>query len=409
MVDVRQLAIKIVLSTLVLAVACGIARNSHASSTLTIAPSSEGVYELQGVGMDSVAAMDITVSYDSTSLTNPRVTQGSLISGAMLAVNDLTPGQVRLGIIRSTAVTGTGSIASITFDRTGSGAGKILSLSATFSNVKGKSVPVLVQVTNAADETVVAADQGAATTSGSSSASAVEAGTTGATLGGVLVQPGATDPGQQKEEIVTASTTTEPETTGAEQATASSREASGMTLAANQPRGIPLTNSVLDRFREYRGERTVKALVALFEGNDAAAGFRQEPKVVLSDGKAVARVIFIDKTQGGARPDFALRSARLISMKRDVTRPDTWVAEVKPDKGASSANVVVAINGALRDFPLTVAPKAAQDPKAPGKITKKSFSLYLSGKGRDLNRDGKRDYIDDYIYAANYVAAQPVK
>jgi hypothetical protein len=41
----------------------GQAQDGFAASTLTIAPSSDGVYAHQGVGMDSVVAMNITVSH----------------------------------------------------------------------------------------------------------------------------------------------------------------------------------------------------------------------------------------------------------------------------------------------------------------------------------------------------------
>ena len=95
----------------------GLAQDGFAASTLTIAPSSDGVYALQGSGMDSVAAMDITVSYDSTTLASPQFTQGDMISGAMVAVNDTIPGTVRIGIVRTTPVTGTGVIATLTFTR----------------------------------------------------------------------------------------------------------------------------------------------------------------------------------------------------------------------------------------------------------------------------------------------------
>jgi len=380
------------------------------AATLTIAPSGDGVYALQGVGMDGVAAMEIKVSYDPASLMNPRIAQGGLVSGAVVAINDRIPGQVRMAIIRTTPVKGNGVIATFTFDRAGSAAGKILSLTAKFSNIEGKAIPVLVQISNAAESAVSASDQGAAATVGSGAASAA-AGIPVVTPGGAPMLVVAPAPGQQKEQAVSSPMATEPaaEKTSATRATAVSPEAAGMTASLEQAKGIQQFTSVLDRFREYRGERTVKALLALFEQRDAASGFRQEPRAVLTDGKATAKIIFSAKAPGGLAPDFALNNARLISMKRDYDQPDTWVAEVKPGKGAHAASLIVSWNGAMREFPLTLAPKVTSDPKTPGKFTEKAFSLYLSGKGRDLNNDGTCDYIDDYMYAVNYVAVQPVK
>ena len=44
-----------------------------------------GVYDVQGQGFDGGGAMDITLEYDSATLANPRVSQGRLISGAMMS------------------------------------------------------------------------------------------------------------------------------------------------------------------------------------------------------------------------------------------------------------------------------------------------------------------------------------
>jgi len=58
-----------------------------AAPALTISSSGNGTFVLQGSAVDGVAALDITVRYDVATLTNPQVTQGGLISGAMMAVN----------------------------------------------------------------------------------------------------------------------------------------------------------------------------------------------------------------------------------------------------------------------------------------------------------------------------------
>ena len=95
---------------------------------------------IQGTGFENVGAMHFTVLYDTSSLGNPRVVQGALISGAMMMPNATVPGSVQLGIIRVTPIQGSGVIATLTFDRTGSSAGKILSVAVkNFSNVNGRS------------------------------------------------------------------------------------------------------------------------------------------------------------------------------------------------------------------------------------------------------------------------------
>jgi hypothetical protein len=100
--------------------------------------------------MENVAAMDITITYDAASLSNPRVQQGGLISGALTAVNLNVPGTVRMAIIRTTPIQGSGIIATLTFDRTGGSGGKITGLGARLSNLDGRPLPALAQVINPA-------------------------------------------------------------------------------------------------------------------------------------------------------------------------------------------------------------------------------------------------------------------
>lgn len=409
--SMRAIATTFVCSALLLAAACCLARDCHAASTVVLAPSGDGVYSLQGLGMEDVAAMDIVVSYDPATLTNPRVSQGSLISGAFIAVNDRVPGQVRMGIIRVTPVRGTGDIATLTFDRRGNAPGKILSLTARFSNSESNTVEAVARVSDAADSAEPVSKPGTGETT--DTGAPVPSGIPLAGAGGVFVQsiqPGAPALERQQEEGAARAQAMEPDSgnTLSTSATATSPGAAGMTVSSEQAKSIRQVTSVLDRFREYRGERTVKALMALFERNEGADGFRQEPGVVLSDGKATAKIIFTAKAPGGVTPDFALNSVHLISLKRADERPEAWVAEVKPEKGVYSASFIVSQNGELRELPLTLAPKISPDPKTPGTVTEKAFRRYLRGKGRDLNRDGKRDYIDDYIYTANYAAARQV-
>lgn len=60
--------------------------------------------------------------------------------------------------------------------------------------------------------------------------------------------------------------------------------------------------------------------------------------------------------------------------------------------------------------PLTITPKISMKPTGAGAITEADFTNFLKAgktaktKKFDLNGDGKRDYIDDYIFTANYVS-----
>lgn len=77
---------------------------------------------------------------------------------------------------------------------------------------------------------------------------------------------------------------------------------------------------------------------------------------------------------------------------------------MRPVKGVHEASVSVLSNGSTTEIPMTVAPPL---PVRPGL---QDFSDFLKGAGKtaavDLNNDGKKNYIDEYIYTVNYLAAR---
>ena len=65
----------------------GNAAVAQAAATLSVAPSGNGQYLVQGAGLEWVAGMDVVIQYDKTKLANPRVVQGGLVSGAIMVTN----------------------------------------------------------------------------------------------------------------------------------------------------------------------------------------------------------------------------------------------------------------------------------------------------------------------------------
>jgi hypothetical protein len=380
----------------------------YAASTLEALPAGDGVFVIQGTGIENAGAMDFTIVYDTSSLANPRVVQGGLISGALMVVNDKTPGAVRLGIIRVTPIQGSGVIATLTFDRKGSSAGKILSLAVNkFSNVNGQTLPVTARISNPAD---VPAD---ASGSAQKQEAGQVAGAVPPSAGGVLVVPLGGVAAEEKKDQTAAAAQAETSPAGDTAAAvkepgASSAGPKGITASLEpQKKKVQQFMSVLERFQKNRKERTAKTFLSFFD-QDEANGFRQEPPVALSDGKTTVKVFFVVPASGSTAPDFALRGAKLISLKKDTDRSNTWVIETQPEKGEYEASLMVSQGDVILEYPLTLAPKISlNDGSRP--VTDEDFNRYLSGKRKDLNNDGKRDYLDDYIFTANFIVARQKK
>ncbi|HKZ17332.1 MAG TPA: hypothetical protein VJ161_07700, partial [Geobacteraceae bacterium] len=115
---------------------------------------------------------------------------------------------------------------------------------------------------------------------------------------------------------------------------------------------------------------------------------------------------------GNDSPSFALRGASLISLKADG---NGWVIETLPDRKVHEASLTVLGNGQRIEIPLTVAPPIDSGKGPTGGPDNAAFARFLKNRGTDkaprfdLNGDGVRNYLDDYIFTANHIAKRGSK
>jgi hypothetical protein len=162
--------------------------------------------------------------------------------------------------------------------------------------------------------------------------------------------------------------------------------------------------SVLDFFREYTGKRNLKAFVALFD-KASIRGVRQEPAVALSDGKTKVKLFVLIPSTGKEAPNFAVKNAKLISLKPDG---NAWVIETLPDEKTYDSSVTVLDNGLLTRIPLTIAPPIEMDVvKVHANGDNEIMPTRRAGTAKDAvspkKIDAVRNYVDDYIFTANYI------
>ena len=175
---------------------------------------------------------------------------------------------------------------------------------------------------------------------------------------------------------------------------------------------ITIHKSILERFRDFQGEKSPEALKALFTAA-TMPGIRQEPAIVLADGKTRLKVFIDLPAAGNEAPSFALEGAKLVSMKMEGAE---WVVEVQPEPGVYSAAIKVLHGASRTEIPLTVAPRVSAVSSGKDAMADEAgFALFLKERGSDkapkfdLNGDGVRNYIDDYIFTANYLVLQGAK
>lgn len=381
-----------------------------AVSTLSLSPAGDGVFALQGAGIEDASAFDITIAYDTSSLANPRVVEGPLIAGGMTAVNPNAPGVVRIVVIRVAPVRGSGLIATLAFTRIGSSPGRINAMNVRLANATGAPLQAQAHIVNPSGQNADASPSAQEQTPASGQ---VVTPIIVAPTGPLVEQPVRTaeeEPRSGETTSVSGQDVQEPaqhDQPARPEAADSTAENTGSQPAPR--RKVFMQKGVLDRFREFKGPRSVDAFIALFD-EENMIGWRQSPSIAVTDGKAELTVGFI-APPGQVNPsDISVRGARLLSLSRDPDNTNTWIARVLPNKGSSEAAFTVSLGELTITYPLTVAPGIAVKGPKTGKLSKAVFEDYLKGKAGvlqklDLNGDGKRDYRDDYILTANYLRA----
>jgi len=134
---------------------------------------------------------------------------------------------------------------------------------------------------------------------------------------------------------------------------------------------------------------------------------KQDPPIVLSNGKATMKIV-VELDPKGKDNNFLLDGASLVSLKNK--EKNFWIIELLPDPKTIEATISVPRDNQWYVIPLIVAPPLNANSDLPAsRLTEADFKLYLKEKGTvkgarfDLNKDGRRDYIDDYIFTANYI------
>ena len=381
------------------------------AASVSIIPSGVATYVIQGAAMDGVAGIDLTLGYDSSTLSNPSVKPGGLISGALLAANTSKSGTIKIGIISTNAFSGSGPIAVVTFAFQ-KGAGGLSLVSANLIDSNGATMSAGTGGSDSVFSSTpgVPFSQSTAASTTASTSSTTPASATTAYQGSVTMPadtqaqtvPKPADasaiPIRSPTEVSTVTSPASPQPPGPQP----SVKPEESTTSGEIRRGYTYT-PVLERFRTYQGKRSPAFLVALFN-DEVAPSINQDPAVVLCDGSTHVRITVSLPSPDGHSPNFVLDGVRLISLTKG-DQPGSWTIEVLPQANALKASLTILNGSEVIEFPLTVAP-----PLKAVAFSEADFAAFLknSGKTADLNNDGVRDYIDDYIYTANYLAHNKV-
>jgi len=410
--------------------------NANADVLLTVTTTGSNVFVLHGKDLDGIAALDFQFGYDQTVMTNPTGSRGGLIPGdAIFNFNPSAPGEIRLFIrIGATAVNGSGTIATISFDGMGDSAGNIRSLNASLVTVKATPAASRVQILSQPLSSVASEKTDASTSVRATSgtiAGAIGETVTGAG-GGTTAEATAAAAGYVARVSVPMTVErSEPDTKLRDNFEASPvapdppdppsddleaiapvshpEPAESPVSRPVQPFKSTVYQSVLERMKAFTGERTPEALTALFnpvQGQKVS----QEPPVAISDGESVVTLrVELPQTLNDT-PTFSSRNATLLSL--ELADDGSWLISLIPKKNTLDVLMTVSFDQGMIVCPLVVSPPIDTGLLSLADSPEATFALFLKQQGSareprfDLNGDGRHDYLDDYIFTAQYLAVR---
>jgi hypothetical protein len=409
-----------ILGTVVCAFFC--ASPVYAASVTVIPSGNPASFSVEGSGMDGVSGIQLDIAYDAASMSTPTVTQGSLVSGAMLAANTSQRGLIKIAIISSHPFSGSGPIASISFaSRTGTGGLSLMTTSMIDSN--GSPIATL-NSSSPASGNIPSSTPGIISSPGvpfnnptpQATATSQQQSTSTVTTTGAIPTPTATP--------IYPGTVTLPSDTPQTPPPAPSpvplppvepvvpiieeqQQPSGKPAADEKTEETPqyvVYKGILDRFKQYSGNKNLVAMAALFN-NKVVQTISQEPAILLSDGQSRANLTVDIPSRITASPNFAVNGGTLVSFRQDKRSKGRWIVEVLPEAGAVRVTVTIIAGAEESEFPLTVAPPV--NTALP--LDETGWNRFIKEVGtsgallHDLNNDGLRDYVDEFIFVANYL------
>lgn len=167
------------------------------------------------------------------------------------------------------------------------------------------------------------------------------------------------------------------------------------------------TRGVLDRFREFRGPKTLAGFRSLFEDVDPCC--RQLPPILVADGKKTVRLLLNGMEAAATPPRLSATGGKVLSVERGGDG-EQWTVVVQPDPSAWEVRIGGSFANAVVDFPVTVVPPIDVSPATLARITDGSFAASLKAFV-DRSQEGE-DYplwVKEYLFTANLLAARAAR
>jgi hypothetical protein len=364
---------KICFTGLLLALLCPVP--SFAGVTMNVTPNGYGSFLLVGENVAGMEALDIMIDYDSSVLANPRVDK--VEGGSVTEIYAGTSGKLHVGITRENP-------------------DAALYIFLRFENqgrVRGRGINSVIVTGRKAEENTSPAPDTTDTPFTSSRSTRAENksrndntavptndNAADSKAGGAK----GIDEGKRDYQIIS---NRSPETTY------NVDKWTSVAVSYSE-------KSVLQRFMEFKGEKSLQAFAALFQEGDRERAI-QYPSIALSDGETLVTIKMELQQEEPGSPDIAVWDATLVSLRKEDGK--NWVAAVVPSEGAWEAKLILKAGSEAIEVPLVVAPRIELDANVSERNFLDALSRYCSDQ--DVARKWENvPHLNDYIFTANYLA-----
>lgn len=426
---------------LIITLLSGIYTVTEAAPVITTKAVNDSVFDIYVSNLTEISTINFVVSYDAAGLEKPVVTDGALATaykGALVGINTTVDGVVSgaylfVGCMTNPAscsgMKSGGVLARITFNKKKAASNGITEIKTDVYSPTGELIgsESHVNLDVKSDTSTTSEAPKSSYTGGGTGGSSGSNGTTTPVATGVSTGVTITDPSitsaaqQQKPEEPKSDAGHQPapqQPVSVEQPVAGQQndtvsQVGGTASTPAKPVAAVLAelkgfDSVTDRFKDYKGARTLKAMAALLEQPEQRTRLIvQKPAVITADGKSLMTLRF--QLNAAVTPSFSFKGANLKAIRS--YSGGVWELDAVPQKGKTDVRVSIMSQGDSAEIPLTVIPPF--EPKQEKELSEqtdaqieallaKPLATKTGKPAYDLNADGKQDYLDDYILLAHW-------
>lgn len=424
--------LRYVLTLVVLTVLVAASDYGEAATPVTIALTGPSTYSITATDLPESSGMELSISYDVSTLENPQVKSGALTSSAMMDQNVSTSGLVRIVFISSGAIKGSGELARILFTLKAGAQAKLKGFTATVYSQAYTQVPVSPVIdgnvanfptTPPGSDNSVPAGTSAPVPAGTptSAPAGTATGNTTPVYTGSISYSDSQQQQEQKSESKKSENRSDSQSESLQQysqpSSAELNETASSVVTSDSSKKTVLPElklhsiqGVLARFRDYQGPRTLKGFTLLFaESEGKAAGIVQMPAMIVSDGKSLVTVTIVLPSEADS-PVFSLKGANQKAIRR--ISGNKWELDALPQKGKIDVRLSIILKGERIVFPLVVVPPLNPVETGLAALSASALDTLLAKPLKnkkpayDVNLDGTQDYLDDYILVAHWLLKQ---